>query len=239
MRAVFLILLLANLALAAWGFLSRKPHPNPLARQEIHADRLKLVPEESLSAPASSAQSAPLAASTPLPASTPLAASAPLAASEPAQAAPVATKVAYCYTWGPFSRDEAEKAKTGLTQFHPKNLVEQNLPGRLNYWTYIPPKKTRQEALDAVRALKEAGITDLFLIQEPGKWQYAISLGMFGTESSAKKHALQIRQKGVSSVTSGRRNSGEITFSFVSERKLPEKLESFPRAKLNRSECTR
>ncbi|NNM83532.1 MAG: SPOR domain-containing protein, partial [Burkholderiales bacterium] len=173
----------------------------------------------------------------PATASMPLAASAPAAPSAPAQ--PAAKKAAYCYTWGPFSQDEAEKAKSELAKFHPEKLQEKNLPAKLNYWTYIPPKKNRQEALDAVRALKEAGITDLFLIQEPGKWQYAISLGMFGTEASAKMHASQIRQKGVDSVTSGRRDSGAISFEFAAERKLPEKLESFPKAKLNRSECMR
>ncbi|MBY0577854.1 MAG: hypothetical protein K2P57_02280 [Burkholderiales bacterium] len=214
MKWLFLILVLANLALAAWEQFARQSAPNPLARQELNADKIRFAQ--------------------PLPQSLPV--SAPL----PAKANPVES---ICYKWGIFSGNSVEKARNALKTLAQSGTVsEQSLPksDKLGYWAYIPPKKTKQEALDEIRMLNELGIKDHFLIQDSGKWQYAVSLGVFRTDEAAGKYVSILRGRGLKSALSGRRDSGDILFlvsgvqaSFAAEVK---KLD-FPKAKLETADC--
>lgn len=236
MKWFFFILLLANLVLAAWGGFARQPQSNPLARQEINADKIKIVQ--------------PLAESTPLP-QMPLAESAPLpqmpqakSAPQPAQApVPPPVKKA-CYRWGIFSGDAIEKARQALKTLTPPGAVsERGLPksGKLGYWAYIPPKKTRQEAIDTIKVLDELGIKDHFLIPDSGKWQYAISLGIFSTDTAARKYAAMLHQRGVKSAVSGRRDSGEIEFLISStDASLASGIRKldFPKTQLDTIDCS-
>ncbi|HQT27358.1 MAG TPA: hypothetical protein PLK99_12325, partial [Burkholderiales bacterium] len=74
-------------------------------------------------------------------------------------------------------------------------------PDAEGYWTYIPPGKSKEAALMEIKMLDARGIKDHFLIQESGKWQYAISLGIFKTAESAKKYAALLKEKGIETAT--------------------------------------
>ena len=188
MKWLFFILLAANLALALWGQFGKKESPNLLARQQIHPEKIRIAQPQTIQP-----QPPPI----------------------PQSAPPPVKKV--CYKWGTFSGDALEKARAALKTLVPSGTVREQIlrkPDKLGYWAYIPPKRTKQEALDAIGTLDDLGIRDHFLIQDNGKWQYAISLGIFRTEEAARKYASSIRSRGVKSATSGRRDSGEIVFSI-------------------------
>lgn len=206
MKWLFLFLFLANLALAAWGQFGRGAQPNPLVRQEIHADRIRMVP---------------------------------ILPKKPAPA-PQATA---CYRWGTFSGAAIEAARDALAAIDPGARASEHVlkkPDTLGFWAYIPPKPTKADALESIRKLDAIGVRDHFLIQDSGKWQYAISLGIFKTADAANRYAAGLRKKGVSSAVSGRRDSGESEFLMEglgeSAAKRITQLE-FPGAQLEKIDC--
>lgn len=224
MKWLFLFLLLANLILAAWGQFGRQTHPNPLTRQELHPELIRLA--KPLPAPMPAAASMPAPAPAPLPASMPAPASAPAAALA-------------CYTWGPFRADagDAEKAvHSASAQAQVRELPLSS--ASLGFWVYLPPAKSKSDAMMEIRKLDEMGIKDRFLVKESGKWQYAISLGIFHTKDAANNHAAMLKKKGLNSVRSGKRDGGEVELLIRSLRPAEAaKLAGFPNAKLSKIDC--
>lgn len=227
MKWLFVLLLLANLALALWGQFGQETQPNPLARQEIHPESIKIVPP--LQPPSS-----------PLPASAPLPSSAPLAVKAPT---PVKAPVLSCYRWGIFATAEAAAAKQAVAAVAPDAKVFENIlkkPEVEGYWTYIPPEKSRDAALNEIRKLNKMGVKDHFLIQQSGKWQYAISLGIFKTSEAARKYAAMLRKKGVESAASGSRDGGqsELLIDSLADSAASEIGQfDFPGAQLEKADC--
>ena len=221
MKWLFLLLLLANLILATWSEFGRQTSPSPLTRQEIDADRIKIAqPVQKAPAPAPAPVSAPTAVSA--------------AASVPVKS---------CYRWGAFSGDALDRARRALQRLAPSvTVAERSLAkaGTLGFWAYIPPAKSKKEALENIRKLDALGIRDHFLIQETGKWQYAVSLGIFHTEDAAKRYAASVRGKGVKSAVSARRDGGEVEFLIanLSESEASElgKL-GFPKTRIEPMDC--
>ena len=120
-----------------------------------------------------------------------------------------------CYRWGAFSGDALDKARRALQSLRPSvKVTERSLAkaGTLGFWVYMPPAKSKQEALENIRKLDAKGIRDHFLIQETGKWQYAVSLGIFHAEDAAKRYAASVREKGIKSAASAKRDGGEVEF---------------------------
>lgn len=66
------------------------------------------------------------------------------------------------------------------------HIVEKEIDLPAVSWVYIPPFKSREDAMPVLRKLQLNGI-DSFLMTEEGEYQYAISLGFFGNKSSAEK----------------------------------------------------
>lgn len=64
-----------------------------------------------------------------------------------------------------------------------------------NWWVHIPPAASRQAAEVRANELRRAGITDLFIVRDPGPTQHAISLGIFRTEASARQHLNDVRNR--------------------------------------------
>lgn len=264
MKWIFLLLLLANLVLAAWGQYGRQAAPNPFSRQEINPDKIRFAPPPVQSLAASTPE--PLSNSVPLPISAPQPNSAPQVLQnpqsppparsapqplakppaqnplppQPAKAPPVKQA---CYKWGVFSGDTLTKARGALETLAPSaSIREQTQPksGKLGFWVYLPPKQTKQEALGEIRVLDRQGVKDHFLIQDSGKWQYAISLGIFSTDEAAMKYAAIMHKHGVRSAVSGSRDNGEVTFLIsAADASLAEKIGKldFPKTKLETLEC--
>jgi hypothetical protein len=105
------------------------------------------------------------------------------------------TPVCYAYTLPLPQADELEK----LFRAASKNITVSRvtLEAANTWWVRIPPFSSRQRAEQRMRELKELGITDLFVVREPGPNQHAISLGLFRTESSARQHLADLASKRV------------------------------------------
>ncbi len=66
-----------------------------------------------------------------------------------------------------------------------------------SWWVHVPPQASRRAAELRVTQIRARGINDLFILQEEGPFQYAISLGLFKNEVSAKVHLGRLEAKGV------------------------------------------
>ena len=220
MKWLFFALLLANLILAAWNRLASPPPSNPLAHQSLHPELLKLLSEKAQPAPIS----APAAVSEPAPVSAAAAASAPVSAPAPVKvqtpvkvpvSAPVPAKTAppalACYKWGPFTT-EVDDAKKAIAKLSPsasvKTLALSN--AALGFWVYLAPAHSADDAALSVKKLNAMGIKDHFMVKQTGKWQYAVSLGIFHTPMAAKNYAATLRKKGLEAVKWGKRDGGEV-----------------------------
>lgn len=104
-----------------------------------------------------------------------------------------------CIVFGGFvDQLAAEQAIRLLSQYGvvPKlNTVETQ--GTASYLVYLPPFKSRAEALTNLHELQASGI-DSFIIGE-GERVNGISLGVFAKEESAKKLQTQLKSKGYNS----------------------------------------
>jgi len=190
-RTLFLILLLANVAVFAWpryfASLEAEPDPVKLARQ-IEPEKLRIVPPGELPPPAVSqkAPSAPAAAPAPPPAAMP--------------ALPAATPAAACLEWGSFTLADyprAEKALEGLSLGG--RLAQRRTEESAGWWVFIPPQGTRQGALKKAAELKALGVEDYFIVGEESELRWAVSLGVFRSEEAAQARLAGLRAQGVRS----------------------------------------
>jgi len=189
MRAAFLLLLLANLALYAWlrYGASETVEPAPLARQ-IAPDKLKVVAPSSLP---------PVTALTKPPASAP--------APTPA---PAATASLACMEWGSFTLADATRAEQALEPLAlGTRLAQRRTEEHAGWWVFIPPQGNRQLALRKAAELKQLGVEEYFIVQEEGALRWALSLGVFRTEESAQARLAALRGQGVRTARIGARDT--------------------------------
>lgn len=190
MRALFLLLLLANLAFFAWDRYLREP-----ISAEARIRQVQMSPEKIrlINAPV---QSAPAAK--------------PVAAAE-AEKIEKIEKVekadAACLAWGVFigpqdaARADAVMAEAKL----PPAQVRRVLTDVDGHWVLIPPQKSQVEIARVIDGLKSVGITDYSVVPEPPQWRNAISLGIFRTEESARALLAEVKKKGVTDAAVERR----------------------------------
>lgn len=182
MRPFFLVLVLANLAFFAWNHYLRAPLD---VRERIR--QVEITPEKiRVLGPPAEAKPAPEAAA-------------------PAKEA-IAAKPAACLEWGAFigteiARADATIAESGL----PAKSIQRIINDLTGYWVLIPPLKGRAEVTAESARLKELGITDFSVVQEPDRRRNAISLGIFRTEEAAQSLLTAVRKKGVAEATLERR----------------------------------
>jgi len=183
MRALFLALLLANVALFAWSRYVSPPDaaadPAPLARQ-IEPHKLKVVAPADLPAPAA-----------PKPPSTP----APLAALK-------------CIEWGSFTLADAPRAGQALEPLAlGPRLAQRRTEETAAWWVFIPSQQTRQGAQKKAAELKALGVEEYFIVQEEGPQRWALSLGVFRSEEAAQARLAALRGQGVRSAQVGQRET--------------------------------
>lgn len=80
--------------------------------------------------------------------------------------------------------------------------------GTVSYWINMPPSGGKAGADERIEMLKREGITDYYVIREPGANQYAVSLGLYRTEEQARRHLQTLTQRGVQARISVRDTSG-------------------------------
>lgn len=115
----------------------------------------------------------------------------PVAPTEPAAPATI------CQAWAGLTATEADRLgqslrRIGVTPVRSRNDTPDS------WWVRIPPQPSRAEAETRVAELRLLGVSDTFIVQEPGPTQYAVSLGVFKTENRARVLLSQLRERGVS-----------------------------------------
>jgi len=189
MRAAFLVLLLANLALYAWlrYGVTETVAPAPLSRQ-IAPDKLKVVAPSSLP-PVTSGTKPP----------------APAPATVPAVAA---TPAAACMEWGSFTVADASRAEQALEPLAlGPRLAERRTEEHAGWWVFIPSQGNRQTALRKAAELKQLGVEEYFIVQDEGALRWALSLGVFRTEEAAQARLAALRAQGVRTARVGVRDT--------------------------------
>lgn len=208
-RALFFILLLLNLLVLAGlaGLLGQRPVPRGEAERltnQLRPDSIRLLSAEELAAPrrpTTEVPPAPVVAEAEPPSLPP---------AEPARPAPPAMAhdappvpracVRFTHLDGELSAALAAMAREASDALALSDSTEL-VPS--SWWVHVPPLESRRAADRQVAEIRSHGVNDLFIMQEEGPFQYAISLGLFKTEASAQVHLQRLVAKGV--------NSGVIT----------------------------
>lgn len=260
MRLLFIVLVLLNLlALASaqgWlGTSSTRGEPERLSNQ-LHPERIVLHAPEEPGAPAQppapppapllSLPPAPALPSSPEPAVEPpqsphLAPDASVAAADalppPAPAVPQA-----CVAYSGLAEAQADALIASVQSAQPELGVRRSTTSTPTaWWVRIPAEGGREGAERRIEELRALGITEYFIVQEPGPNRFAVSLGLFKTEAKAQQHFAFLRSKGVREAGVAPRTATvhRIEFRGPASALAPlEKSRAAARAGATRSECT-
>jgi len=198
MRALFLFVVLANIAFFVWARYiapaEATADPAPLGRQ-IDPDKLRILgPGE---APAALQKPVPAP-----PAATATAAAPPTPAAASAAAAPVA-----CMEWGSFTLFDAPRAEKALEPLAlGGRLGQRRTEEKAGWWVFIPSMGSRQGAQKKASELKALGVDDYFVVLDE-EFRWALSLGVFRSEEAAQARLLALRAQGVRSAQIGPRET--------------------------------
>ena len=148
-----------------------------------------------------------------------------------------------CFDWGMFTSANIENVKNALTQLSLDAEVKEHTPQtNKRFWVFVPPLKNAQAAQNYANELRNLGVEDLFVVQEP-KWKNAISFGLFEDETLAQNLLSELKAKGVKKVEKSLWNpKGQISLIFnqLSDEEAAS-LESlkadFPEANLKKIGC--
>jgi hypothetical protein len=189
MRALFLLLVLANLVFLAYAHVTREGADVEarIPQLEMAPDKIKLLKAEG-KAPSDKAKGQGKAI--------------------PPAPRSVAAPPAACLEWGNFAGPAVAKAESALTRVGlPASQFERSVADSGGYWVHLPPQKTKVEVDRKVAELKSLGITDFFVVQDAGQWRNAISLGIFRSEEAAQTFLTQLKERGVRSAIAARREN--------------------------------
>lgn len=235
LKRLVVVLLLVNLlffAFMQWGG-KLTGEAVPGVQPELNAGKMRLLTEAALPVSAAAVAEVGLQLA---PASGLAAVSQPVAAIEKSA----------CYEWGEFSGSDLEKAEQLLAGLKlGKSLNHRTVEYTHGYWVFIGPLKTRELVDKKLKQLKARGVSDFFVVQEPGQWQNAISLGVFKTEEAASKYLETLKPKGVRSALVGERESKLKFTVFALNQPAPDVLarlraahKDFPGSELKEAACT-
>jgi hypothetical protein len=202
LRFVFWSLLFLNAIVFAYakgllGTNTASEEERARIKPQLEAARLTLLTNEQ----AEAARAAPASAAA-AEASAPAAAEpAPAAAPAPAPAAAPAKALA-CIDVGTFSSGEARRFESRLASL---DLGERQSRQAVqaqdvtSYLVNIPPQPSKDAADRKAAELRELGVTNFFIMQGDSPLKWAISLGVFKTESGAQTLLAQLNKQGVHS----------------------------------------
>lgn len=163
----------------------------------------------------------------------------------PVPAPVTASARAACIEWGGFGTGELARAQGALDRLALGARARRiEISVTAGYWVFVPPLRSQASMERKVTELRELGVNEYFPVMDPGRWRYAISLGVFRSEEGATRYLAQLRQKGVRSATVGEREQRMIQTAFlISEpteeesAQLAELKNDFPGTELRAVEC--
>ena len=191
LRAALVMLVMLNLAAAAWwlGGAQATVAPGPVARPD--APGLRLLHE---AVPAPVEPPAPVAAA-PVPSA---AATAPVAQDLAAVEAPAATAAApVCLRFGPFADTAAREAARSALAGAGVQATLREAPARAarGWKVTTAPFPSREQAVAMAERLRAAGVADLY-VMGAGPDANRIALGRYGSEEAARRRQADLRGKG-------------------------------------------
>ncbi len=156
MKKLFVLLLLANIALFGYAYFDRMNSAAQASSDRfkpLNADQVKVLTTQQV------ARLGP---------------------------AKVAQLTLACAEWGPLSESDRTKASKLLEPLAlGKTLLSRRVEVTAEHWVYIAPKTSRASADRALADLKKLNVTDSAIVLEPGQWNLAISLGVFRSKDDA------------------------------------------------------
>lgn len=163
----------------------------------------------------------------------------------PVPAPATASARAACIEWGGFGTGELARAQGALDRLALGARARRvEISVTAGYWVFIPPLRSQAAMERKVSELRQLGINEYFPVLDPGRWRYAISLGVFRSEQGATRYLAQLRQDGVRSATVGEREQRVTQTAFLfsepteeESAKLAELKNEFPGTELRVVEC--
>jgi hypothetical protein len=105
---------------------------------------------------------------------------------------------ASCVEWGSFGDTELAQALIWLSARFPQLTVNTRRGEEAQSWMVrIPPLRNAAAAQARAAALRVQGITEVFVFQDPGPNQHALSLGLFRSEDGARRFLEAVQTRGV------------------------------------------
>ena len=202
MRFVFWALLCANALLFAYGrgflrsFELEAREPARL-RNQLAADKLVLLSGAQAQAIAQAATPAETAADSAAAADVPVA---PVAPEPPAA---VAAHPVACVETDAFAAGDARRFETRLARLDlGTRQVRLTVPFQeiTRHLVYLAPQGGKEGADRRTAELRERGVTNSFVMQEDSPLKWAISLGVFKTETAARSEQARLAKQGVANV---------------------------------------
>ncbi|MBV1774478.1 SPOR domain-containing protein [Burkholderiaceae bacterium DAT-1] len=105
-----------------------------------------------------------------------------------------------CVVWRGIDPEQLSIVKRKLASVPGKLDFDVHLPeGPSRFWVYIPPRASLADAQRKAQEITERGMEDNFVVNDGGKWQNAISLGVFSSREAAERRLADLKQHNVQS----------------------------------------
>jgi hypothetical protein len=145
-----------------------------------------------------------------------------------------------CWVWGGFKPTDLPTVRAAFDKLALGDKLTQ--PSQEEFWLYIPPLKNKKEAEKKLEELKSLNINDGNLVDEAGKWHFAISFGAYPAEDTATVRLNQIKEKGVKSAKVVKREAPGSAFMLkqIDEKivaELNQLKASYAGTELKETEC--
>lgn len=195
LRVIVIALMFANLlALAIWkGWLGGGAYPGEPERlsNQLNPERMRLVADvRPVPAPVAAAPVSPVSPAAPEP-------PAPPAAPAPVVESPAPPG---CVAFGGVSAAQLAEINARIASAGPGfKLTESRSGAASSWWVHVPPLGSKEAAERKAAEIRKLGVDDLFIVQDPGPAQFAISLGLYKNETQANRLLESLREKGVRS----------------------------------------
>ena len=131
-----------------------------------------------------------------------------------------------CYTLGPFMTNEsvASASEKLMLSGRPFEKSVSEKKEQIGYWVFMPPMKTRDEAVNKAEELRLLGDTQFYVVQQPAEYENAVSLGVFRSKANAKRRFLQLKNFGYEVKLEGRYRQNPVYWLNYSEQENSKEL---------------
>ena len=220
MKWLLILLLVVNLGLYGFSQLEAPVVNTNLSNREKNASQVKVVTGQlGNSASAEEVDNGPLtllAASSTLPAIANTSPQPrPTLTSKPAPTPTTQAGIGSCWRWAGITGEQIDTARNKIKALG--LIANENVSGESSkVWVYMPPLENTEAAKQKAQQLADMGVTDYFIVNNGGRWQNSISLGIFSTREAGERHLADLKALGVKSAVVRDRDDTlkQASFSF-------------------------